>query len=81
MQCIGYFGCRSDQRDKIADYMQQNCGEKKSRKSWRMACFEDKILAGYLLFHRRRDSYALGILLQMSHCVLFVGGGVIVSKL
>jgi hypothetical protein len=25
---MAYFGCGSDGRDKIADYMQRNCGEK-----------------------------------------------------
>jgi hypothetical protein len=37
MQYMGYFGCQSDLRDEMVDYMQQNCGEKISQKSWRMA--------------------------------------------
>ncbi len=63
MQCMGYFGYQSDLRDKMMGYTQQNCGKKFSQKSWRMACFEAKILADYLLFHRRGDGYAFGILL------------------
>ncbi len=62
IQCMGYFGCRSDLRDEMVDYMQQNCGEKISQKSWRMACFEAIILVDNLLFHRRGDVYASGIL-------------------
>ncbi len=58
---MGYFGCQSDLGDEMVDYVQQNCGEKHT-KSWRMACFDAKLLVENLLFHSGGYVYAFDIL-------------------
>ena len=64
IQYMGYFGCLSGLGDEMVDYMQQNCGERNTQNSWRIACFGAKLLVDILLFpfHRRGDIYAFNIL-------------------